>query len=134
MSLHSSDCFQMCAVSFSRLSFSLSLPPPFFHLPPPPKALRALLLLSSSAPPHPVCHQLWAQTGRAWCKAVKAAPVHFPAGLHGCSTPTLPLGVSQVPVGSQGLSDEEAVGPLRCCTPLVPLCPSKTSQQTHTWF
>lgn len=68
---------------------------PFFHLP-PPKALRALLH-PSSAPPHPVCHQLWAQTGRACCKAVKAAPLQFAAGLHRCSTHKLPLGVSPLP-------------------------------------
>lgn len=85
-------CLSTLAI-VSRCVWSLSLL--FFHLP-PPKALRALLH-PSSAPPHPVCHQLWAQTGRACCKAVKAAPLQFAAGLHRCSTHKLPLRVSPLP-------------------------------------
>lgn len=55
--VHSFNCFQMCALASQPLSLPFSFA--FISHRPLP---RSELSSTSSSPPHPVCHQLWAQT------------------------------------------------------------------------
>lgn len=119
VSLNSCDGFQMCVVSFSlALSWFIShcRPNPsklFFSLRPP-----LLHVLSSGHNP--------------------GVPGALRACLHQGNIcplqPPLSTGPCGCPLGSQGPSETEAVAPLLACAPPLPLCPSQTSQQTHTWF
>lgn len=82
-----------CVLSPYPLSHSLSLLFFIFH-----HLLNHSELFSSIRPPllHTLCHQLRAQTSRAWCKAGKTVPAPFAEGLHLCRF-KLPLGVSPLP-------------------------------------
>lgn len=108
VSLNSCDCFQMCAVSVSSLSLVLPLSVFFISH----RLLNCSGLFSSI---HPlICHPLWAPTGPAWCKRSERQQPKLPLGVSPLPPVWVPRGAQQ---GSQGLSDAEAVGPLRYCAP-----------------
>lgn len=108
---------------------SLSL---LVYLPLLSKSLETLLLRPSSTSPCVVGsgHKQGVPGARLW-RHVCTRFAHLSPQTSMQRFSTAPCGC---PVGSQGPSETEAVAPLLACAPPLPLCPSKTSQQTHTWF
>lgn len=121
VSLNSCDCFQMCAAPCP-----LPLSPCF----PSPAASEST---GNSSPPSvrrsSASWPCWAQ-GCEGSVGRRSAPL-WPQTPTQCFLAGTCVGAWRLP---RGPSDAGAVGPHLCCAPPVPLCPSKTSQQTHTWF